>query len=120
MKARTSVVDWSGNYEENCIQLGRHLGRNKIRRKLFDAIYGRGSKPRSKKQLMAAVGLNGRDSQQAQNQLDHLARYGLIVSDINDGMVDDGSRWVFSKEPHVRAHRKTIVKFADRPALAKN
>lgn len=29
MKARTSVVDWSGNYEENCIQLGKHLGKNK-------------------------------------------------------------------------------------------
>jgi hypothetical protein len=54
MNARTAVVDWSGNYEENCIQLGRHLGKNKIRRKLFDAIYGRGSKPRSKKQMMTA------------------------------------------------------------------
>jgi hypothetical protein len=73
MKARTSVVDWSGNYEENCIQLGKHLGKNKIRRKLFDAIYGRGSKPRSKKQMMAAVGLSSRYDQQAQNQLDYLA-----------------------------------------------
>ncbi|HEX3359137.1 MAG TPA: CHAT domain-containing protein, partial [Tepidisphaeraceae bacterium] len=112
--------DWSGNYEENCTRLAKHLGKNKIRRKLFDVIYSRGSKPRSKKQLMAAVGLTGSYSQQAQNQLDHLALYGLIVSDNNDGAVDDGSRWVYSKEPHVRAHRKSIVKFADRPALAKN
>ena len=55
MKARTAVLDWSGNYEENCIQLGKHLEKNTIRRKLFDAIYGRGSKPRSKKQMMAAL-----------------------------------------------------------------
>ena len=35
MKARTSVVDWSGNYEENCIQLGKHLGKNKISPQAF-------------------------------------------------------------------------------------
>jgi len=119
MKARTSVVDWSGNYEENCIQLGKHLGRDKIRRKLFDTIYGRGSRPRSKKQLMAAIGLKARQGQQAQNQLDLLTRYGLIIRDDNDGAVQDGSRYVYGKEPNVRAHRQKIVKFADKPALAK-
>jgi len=119
MNARTAVVDWSGNYEENCIQLGRHLGNNKIRRKLFDAIYGRGSKARSKKQLMAACGIKDKDGQHAQNQLDHLARYGLIVRDRNEDIVPDGSRHVYSKEPHVRAHRPKIVKHADNPALEK-
>jgi hypothetical protein len=118
MNARTAVVDWSGNYE-NCIQLGKHLGKNKIRRKFFDAIYGRGSKPRSKKQLMTATGLKATHSQQAQNQLDYLARYGLILQDKNNGSVSDGSHYVFSKEPHVRAHRQNIVKYADKPALAK-
>jgi hypothetical protein len=119
MKARTAVVDWSGNYEENCIQLGRHLGTNKIRRKLFNAIYGRGSKPRSKKQLMDVTGLKSDYGQQAQNQLDHLVRYGLILRDDNEGAVPDGSRYVYNKEPHVRAHRARIVKHADKPELAK-
>jgi hypothetical protein len=119
MNARTAVVDWSGNYEENCIQLGKHLGMNKIRRKLFDAIYGRGSKARSKKQLMAATGIKAKDDQQAQNQLDHLARYGLVLQDANDGAVPDKSRYVYSKEANVRAHRPKIVKYADNPALAK-
>jgi hypothetical protein len=120
MKVRTSVIDWSGNYEENCTRLGKHLGKNKIRRKLFDAIYSHGSKPRSKKQLMTVVGLDASFGQQAQNQLDHLARYGLIVSDDNEGSVNDGSRCVYSKDPNVRAHRKVIAKYADNPALAKN
>lgn len=119
MTARTAVVDWSGNYEENCVQLGRHLGKDKIRRKLFNVIYGRGSKPRSKKQLMAESGLKAAQSQQAQNQLDHLARFGLILRDKNDGSVSDGSHYVFSKEPNVRAHRQNIVKHSDSPALAK-
>src|SRR5262249_33388422 len=119
MKARTAVVDWSGNYEENCVQLGRHLAKNQIRRKLFNAIYGRGSKPRSKKQLMGVTGLKTSHSQQAQNHLDHVSRYGLILQDDNGGTVSDGSRYVYSKEPHVRAHRQRIVRYADQPALAK-
>ena len=119
MNARTAVVDWSGNYEENCVQLGKHLGKNMIRRKLFDAIYGRGAKPRSKKQLMTAKGLKGTHAQQAQNQLDFLARYGLILRDANDGAVSDGSHFVYRKEPHVRAHRQQITKHANNPGLAK-
>jgi hypothetical protein len=120
MKARMAVVDWSGNYEENCVQLGKHLGKNKLRRKLFDAVYGRGSKPRTKKELMAATRLKSSYSQQAQNQLDILFRYGLILRDDNDGSVRDGSRYVYSKEPHVRAHRAKIVKHANDPKLAKS
>lgn len=119
MTAKTAVVNWAGDYEETCIQLGKHLGKNKIRRRLFDAIYGRGSKPCSKKQLMAEVGLNASHTQQAQNQLDHLTRYGLIERIDNEGAVADGSRYVYGKEPNVRAHRKRIVQHADKPALAK-
>lgn len=119
MKARTSVVDWSGNYEENCIQLGKHLGKNKIRRKLFDAIYGRGSRPRSKKQMMVAAGIRSSDAQQAQNQLDYLGRYGLIVSEDNDGSVKDRSRYLYSKDLNVRAHRQNILKYANNPRLGK-
>jgi hypothetical protein len=118
MKARMAVVDWSGNYEENCIQLAKHLGQDKLRRKLFNAVYGRGSKPRTKKELMAATGLKATKSQQAQNQLDILFRYGLVLRDDNDS-VPDGSLYVYSKEPHVRAHRAKIVKHADNRNLAK-
>jgi hypothetical protein len=46
MRGRTAVVDPTGNYEENNQRLGKNLGRAKMRRKLFDVIYGRGSKPR--------------------------------------------------------------------------
>lgn len=119
MKAKTAVVNWAGDYEETCVQLGKHLGTNKIRRKLFNAIYGRGSRPLSKKQLMDKTGLKANDAQQAQNELDHLARYGLIERNDNEGAVADGSRFIYSKEPNVRAHRERIVLHADKPALAK-
>ena len=68
---------------------------------------------------MAAHRRQNQHGQQAQNQLDHLVRYGLILRDDNDGVVSDGSRYVYSKEPHVRAHSQKIVRYADKPALAK-
>jgi hypothetical protein len=119
MRLKTSSVDWSGNYEENCIRLGKILGTSRIRRKLFNTIYGRGTKPRSRKQLVVDAGLRPADGQQAQNELDVLASCGLIHREKNDGLVNDRSTWVYSKDPDVRAHRKDIVKFADKPALAK-
>ena len=120
MNARTAVIDWSGNYEENCIQLGRDLGKDKIRRALFNAVYGRGDKPRSKKQLMAAAGLQPARGQQAQNQLDYLYGCGLIERDKNDSAVSDGSRNVYRKDQNVRIRRKKIVRYADNPSLAKS
>jgi CHAT domain len=121
MADRTPVVDWSGNYEETCLQLAKHLGKSKIRRKLFDAIYGRVSRPRSRKQMVAATKLKSSDDQQAQNELDHLARYGLIRRIKNEGSVavDDGSRWLYVKDENVRAHRAQILKYANNPQEAK-
>jgi hypothetical protein len=121
MADRTPVVDWSGNYEENCLQLAKHLGKSKIRRKLFDAIYGRVSKPRSRKQMVAAAKLKSTDGQQAQNELDHLAKYALIKQIKNEGSVavDDGSRWLYLKDENVRAHRAQILKHANNPEEAK-
>lgn len=119
MKERVPIVNWSGDYEETCLQLAKHLGTSKIRRNLFDTIYGRVSKPRSKKQLSVAARLKETDGQQAQNELDHLYRYGLIHRIDNDGHVGDGSRYLYCKDSNVRAHRQTIVKYADKPALAK-
>jgi hypothetical protein len=117
MADRTPVVDWSGNYEETCLQLAKHLGKNKIRRKLFDEIYGRVSKPRSRKQMVAATKLKSKDEQQAQNELDHLARFGLIKRIKNEGSVavGDGSRWLYLKDENVRAHRAQILKYANNP-----
>jgi hypothetical protein len=120
MADRTPVVDWSGNYEETCLQLAKHLGKNKIRRKLFDEIYGRVSKPRSRKQMVEATKLKSSDGQQAQNGLDYLARYGLIMRIKNEGSVavNDGSHWLYLKDENVRAHRLQILKYANNPKEA--
>src|SRR2546427_7183798 len=113
MVERTPIVNISGDHEESVVQLGKRLGRNKLRRKIFNTIYGRGSRPRSKRQIMQGTGIPERDSQQAQNQLDHLTKHHLIVRMENDGSVNDGSRYLYKKDETVRANRSEIIKYAD-------
>ncbi len=113
MAERTAIINTSGDHEETFLQLGKHLGRNKLRRKIFNTIYGRGSRPRSKHQIMRVAKIPEADSQQAQNQIDHLAKHHLIVRVDNDGSAKDGSRYLYRKEPSVRANRLEIIRYAD-------
>lgn len=113
MAGRASIVNISGDHEETLLQLAKHLGTDKIRRKVFDTVYGRGGRPRSKKEIMHAAKISARDGQQVQNALDHLAKHHLIVKEENDGSVKDGSWYLYQKDPSVRANRKRIVRFAD-------
>jgi len=100
MSERTSIVNISGDHEETTIQLARHLGTNRIRRQIFNAIYGRGTRPRSKKQIMDAAKIKaiGTKAQQVQNELDHLSKHHLIVRIENGGSVRDGSRYLYQKD----------------------
>lgn len=118
MAQRTSVFDLSGNNEETVLQWAKDLVTNKIRRRLFNTVYSRGRKPRSKKQIMQTAKIGARDAQQAQNQLDHLASTHLIIRDDNDGSVQDGSRYLYRKDPSVRKYRPLIIKWADNPKTA--
>lgn len=118
MAERTSIINISGDYEESLLQWAKHLGTNRLRRKIFNTIYGRGSRPRSKHQIMQMAKIREQDSQQAQNALDHLAKHHLIVKVDNDGAVEDGSRYLYRKDPSVRANRLEIIKHADNPHAA--
>lgn len=71
--------------------------------------------------MAAAAKLKSSDGQQAQNELDNLAKYGLIKQIKNEGSVavDDGSRWLYLKDDNVRAHRAQILKHANNPEEAK-
>jgi CHAT domain-containing protein len=112
-RIRTSVVDMSGNHEENIQRWGRDLGAAKIRRKLFNEVYGRVSKPRSRKQLMKATGIPAKEAQQAQNEIEYLANKHLIERIDNDGAVDDGSKYLYRKDPHVRHLKDRVIRAAD-------
>lgn len=118
MNSQAPVINLSGDYEETILRLAKHLGRDKNRRAVFNLIYGRGSKPRSKKQIAEALGKAG-NAQVIQNALDELAKHHLIVRIENKGHVKDGSRWVYLKDASVRAHRDKVIRYADDPSAAK-
>lgn len=118
MNSQTPVINSSGDYEENLLRLAKHLGQDKNRRAVFNLIYGRGSKPRSKKQIADALGKT-ENAQVIQNALDVLAKHHLIVRMKNEGQVKDRSRWVYGKDSFVRANRNAIIRYADNPSTAK-
>lgn len=118
MSSPSSVINPAGDFEESIERLAKHLGRDKNRRAVFNLIYGRGSKPRSKRQVAETLGIGG-TAQVVQNSLDDLAKHHLIVRLKNEGVVNDGSRWVYAKQEFVRANREKIVRYADDPRAAK-
>ena len=118
MNSQAPVINVSGDFEETILRLAKHLGRDKNRRAVFNLIYGRGSTPRSKKQIAELLGKTG-SAQVIQNVLDDLAKHHLIVRTENKGRVKDGSRWVYGKDDSVRANRAAILKYADDPGAAK-
>lgn len=118
MAIRTSVVDLSGNYEESIQRWARDLGTAKIRRKIFDVIYGYGKRPRSKWQLMKAAGIETQHAQQVQNELEYLFGKHLIGRVDNNGAVNDRTRYLYAKDDHVRPHKDRVIKLADNRKLA--
>lgn len=117
-RIRASVIDPTGNHEENIVRWGKDLGTSKIRRKLFCEIYGRISRSRSKKQLMKAAGISAKNAQQAQNALEYLTSKHLVERVENDGSVNDGSRHLYRKDPDVKHVKTQIIKIADNHKLA--
>jgi hypothetical protein len=118
MSSQHTVINASGDYEESLQRLAKHLGKDKTRRAVFLLVYGRGSKPRSKKQIAEALGVTG-TAQMVQNALDELARHRLITRSDNEGRVKDGSRYVYAKDDFVRANRDKVIRYADDPVAAK-
>ncbi|WP_298280539.1 CHAT domain-containing protein [uncultured Bradyrhizobium sp.] len=119
MRNKTAVVDRTGNHQENLDHWAKNLGTAKLRRTLFNLIYGRGTRPRSRRQLMAQAGINEAAKQLVQNQLEYLYRKDLIERMENDGSVKDGSRYLYLKDEHVRANKDRIVTLADNPKIRK-
>jgi hypothetical protein len=113
--SKQAVINPTGDHEDNIVRWAKNLGTSKIRRKLFNAIYGRVSRPRSKKQLAADAGV--RLDQQAQNEVEYLYRKHLVDRIDNDDSVKDGSHYLYLKDENVRAHKDEIIRAADNKKL---
>ncbi len=121
MARPTPVLSAAGDYEEAIERYVKHLGNNQIRRTIFNEIYGRTKKPRSKKEIMAAAGIEnkGNNAQQVQNALENLNKHHLIERHENDGYTKDGSHFVYGKAEFIRANKDKIIRYADNPQAVK-
>ncbi len=118
MAGRTAVYDVCGNFEETIERWAKSLGKDKKRRALFNAVYGRGEKAKSIYQIMEAAKIRRGDKQQAQNQLNRLFLDHLITRQDNAGSVNDGTRYLYGKVLEVRKNKPRIISLADNPLRA--
>lgn len=118
MPKQTPIVNIAGDFEETLLQYARHLGKDKVRRQVFDEIYGRKNKPRSAKQIISDSGIPESKRKQVLNALDLLSRHSLIEKLENDGRIQDGSRFLYKKIEVVRANKIRIINLADNRELA--
>ena len=103
----------SGGVEENLRQYAKILGKEKVRRLVFEEICGRKSKPRSAKQIISDADIDVSKRKQVLNALEFLSSHGLIEKLENDGHVRDGSRLLYRKIEMIKANKKRIIRFAD-------
>jgi hypothetical protein len=118
MKGKTAVINRTGDHEENIQRWAKNLGTSKLRRALFNEIYGRVSRPRSKNQLAADAGI--KNDQQVQNELEYLYRKDLIERMGNEDFCKDRARYLYFKDESVRAHKDAIIRAADNKRLRNN
>lgn len=64
-----------------------------------------------------AVNAEVKNDQQTQNELEYLYRKHLIDRADNNGVVDDGCRYVYFKDENVRTHKGEIIRAADNKKL---
>lgn len=118
MSKPTHVLSPAGDYEEAIERYAKHLGKDRIRRRVFNEIYGRVKKFRSKKEILAALEMDASKGQQVQNALEHLYRHQLIGREENNGRTSDGSKFVYGRAEFIRGNKAKIVQYADNPKLA--
>lgn len=113
MSKPTSIVDPTGNRSKHIEIYGQLLGRNKMRRRVFNEIYGRVRKPRSVREIATAIGVTGNKSiQPVQNALSYLADHDFVLKMDNDGHTG-AAQYVYGKIKFVAANKEQIIKAAD-------
>lgn len=92
--------------------MGRVLGKDKIRRSVFQAIYGRHSKPADIDRIMDIANLDESVTQQVRNSLNLLTQ-NKIISCISPDSKAGFRKKRYEKSPWVNARRSQILKAAD-------
>ncbi|MGE0501256.1 MAG: hypothetical protein AB7O76_09940 [Rhizobiaceae bacterium] len=99
--------------------MGQVLGTDKIRRAVFNAVYGRHTRPADIHRIMEIANLGPKTKQQVRNALNVLSQNKLIVclaADSRSGFPHKR----YEKAPWVNARKKIVLKAADQKAWREN
>lgn len=120
MNKPTEVYQPHADHEESIERIVKHLGRNKLRRRVFDLIYGRGNKPKTVAQIIEQLRLKPHQRQSARNQINYLAKHKIISTFPIKPSENNGNRFAFGKRDFVMANKEEILRKNERPELLKS
>ncbi|MCT7374414.1 hypothetical protein [Chelativorans salis] len=112
MHKPVSVIDDHANVEETLQSMARVLGTDKVRRAVFNAVYGRHRKPAHIGRIMEIAGIDGNQKQQVRNALSVLSSNKVIVKSPPDSKRDSKLNH-YEKSEWVNARKKKILDLAD-------
>lgn len=112
MSRPISVVDDHANVNDAIQSMGRILGTDKIRRAVFDAIYGKHKRPADLPRIMQISNVDASAKQQVRNALNVLSQNKIIIPIAADAKFGFPLKR-YEKSPWVNARKKAILKAAD-------
>ncbi len=117
MNSPKEVYQPHADHEESIERIVKHLGRDKLRRRIFDLIYGRGTKPRTISQIAESLNIPAAQIQPVRNQTNHLAKHKLISTIPIKPHENEGSRVAFGKRDFIMANKAEILRKNAKPEL---
>lgn len=116
MTKATLIANPLADHNELVVGICKSLGKDKNKRKIFEFLYGRGSKPRSTAEIAAAVSA---PEQSIINAIQSLASDGIVT--FTNIAPKDGGRAVkgYSKQPNLAGLKKKVIRGLDNPPSLK-
>ncbi len=113
------VFNIHGDHDENIERIVGILGRSKMRLDVFETIYGRGSRPKTVTQIMDKLGLDPADRQLVLNEVNHLAKHGVISKADVPRSTGGRKEYGYGKINYVMANKAEILRKRANPKLLK-
>src|ERR1044072_5833470 len=114
MNKPAPVIDTHANREANIERTVQHLGRNKLRLRVFEFIHGRGSRPKTVTDILGA--LKTKNRQVVLNQVNYLAKHRILLK-VPTTERRGADRWSYGKNEFCMANKAEILRKIANPRL---
>jgi hypothetical protein len=112
MNKPVATTDPHAHYEEYIERWAKLLGRSDLRTKIFNLIYGRGSRPKSITEIMQKLRLPDRERQLVLNEINRLWQRRLITKEAIARKGRGGNEHAYGKIDDIMANKPKVLKYA--------